>query len=58
MPDQKDVNAPRMQGITRGPMPASRKVFVPGLLHPDLRVPLREISQTPTWAGAGERRRV
>jgi len=36
--------------------PASRKVYVPGVLHPDVRVPMREISQTPTpsmFAGDG-----
>jgi len=29
---------------SREPLPASRKVFAPGELHPDLRVPLREVS--------------
>ena len=28
--------------------PASRKVYVPGILHPDIRVPMREIALTPT----------
>ena len=37
----------------RGPLPASRKVYVSGALHPDLRVPLREIAQTPTRHGHG-----
>jgi len=57
MPNQKLVDAPRIQGITRGPLPASRKVYVAGALHPDLRVPLREISQTPTHVGQGEQRK-
>ena len=39
--------------ITRTPFPNSRKVYVPGVLHPDLRVPMREISQSPTRTQAG-----
>ena len=37
--------------ITTGPLPASRKIHVPGVLHPEIRVPMREISVHPT---AGE----
>lgn len=45
-----------LTGITQGPLPGSRKVYVPGTLHPDVRVPLREILQHPTrLAGGGER---
>ncbi|WP_326522484.1 phosphomethylpyrimidine synthase ThiC [Archangium lipolyticum] len=47
------VDGKVLEGITRGPLPASRKVYVPGVLHPDLRVPMREISQTPTRHGHG-----
>ncbi|WP_020478644.1 phosphomethylpyrimidine synthase ThiC, partial [Myxococcus xanthus] len=47
------VDGKVLEGISRGPLPASRKVYVPGVLHPDLRVPLREISQTPTRLGHG-----
>ena len=36
------------QTITRGPLPASRKIYVPGEIHTDVRVPMREISQTTT----------
>ena len=36
--------------ITRDPFPASRKVYVPGSIHPDIRVPMREIELTPTRA--------
>jgi phosphomethylpyrimidine synthase len=39
------------KGVTTGPLPASTKVHVPGRLHPDIRVPLREIALEP---GAGE----
>ncbi|WP_299845152.1 phosphomethylpyrimidine synthase ThiC [uncultured Paracoccus sp.] len=37
--------------ITTDELPASRKIHVPGVQHPDLRVPMREISVHPT---AGE----
>ncbi|SLN69211.1 Phosphomethylpyrimidine synthase [Roseovarius litorisediminis] len=37
--------------ITTGELPASRKIYVNGSLHPEIRVPLREISVHPT---AGE----
>ncbi|WP_136658849.1 phosphomethylpyrimidine synthase ThiC [Nitratireductor sp. XY-223] len=37
--------------VTRGPLPASRKIHKPGSLHPDIRVPMREIALHPT---AGE----
>ncbi|MGZ3457169.1 MAG: phosphomethylpyrimidine synthase ThiC [Archangium sp.] len=47
------VDGKVLEGITRGALPASRKVYVPGVLHPDIRVPLREISQTPTRHGHG-----
>src|SRR5437588_7766168 len=36
------------------PLPNSRKVFVPGKLHLDLRVPFREISLAPTKTISGE----
>ncbi|WP_343213346.1 phosphomethylpyrimidine synthase ThiC [Archangium violaceum] len=47
------VDGKVLEGITRGPLPASRKVYVPGVRYPDLRVPMREISQTPTRHGHG-----
>ncbi|HEY0096760.1 MAG TPA: phosphomethylpyrimidine synthase ThiC, partial [Archangium sp.] len=47
------VDGAVLQGITRGPLPASRKVYVPGVLNPELRVPVREIRQTPTRHGHG-----
>ncbi len=37
--------------ITTDELPASRKIYVEGTLHPDVRVPMREISTHPT---AGE----
>src|SRR6266404_818609 len=36
------------------PLPNSRKVYVPGEIHPDLRVPFREISLAPTKTVSGE----
>ena len=33
--------------VSTGPLPASRKVYVAGTLHPDIRVPLREIDLSP-----------
>jgi len=45
-----DAGAPvvRDEVITREPIPGSRKVYVSGTLYPDVRVPMREIDQTPT----------
>src|SRR5712672_213145 len=34
-------------------LPNSSRVYVPGQLHPDLRVPMREIELTPTKSYAG-----
>src|SRR5258708_35136671 len=34
--------------VSTGPLPASRKVYVPGILHPAIRVPLREIDLSPS----------
>jgi phosphomethylpyrimidine synthase len=42
------VDEGRLAAITSGPLPASRKVYLRGSMYPFLRVPLREIAQTPT----------
>ncbi|PJE26118.1 Phosphomethylpyrimidine synthase [Pseudooceanicola marinus] len=34
--------------VTKGPLPASRRVWQAGVLHPDIRVPMREIDLHPT----------
>ncbi|WP_331376473.1 phosphomethylpyrimidine synthase ThiC [Sinorhizobium chiapasense] len=34
--------------VTQGPLPASQKVYKPGEIHPDIRVPMREIALHPT----------
>src|SRR6266705_5972183 len=36
------------------PLPNSRKIYVNGKVHPDLRVPFREISLAPTKTMSGE----
>jgi len=36
------------------PLPNSRKVYLPGQIHSDLRVPFREISLVPTKTMSGE----
>src|SRR5438105_3057408 len=38
----------------QNPLPNSRKIYEPGKLHPDLRVPFREISLAPTKSINGE----
>ncbi len=40
--------------ITRDPFPASRKVYVPGTLHPQIRVPMRAIDLMPTKIDGNE----
>ncbi len=47
------VDDTALSGITRGPLPGSRKIYVEGALHADLRVPMREIAQSPTRQGKG-----
>ena len=37
-----------------GQLPNSKKVYVSGELHPDLRVPFREISLAPTKTMSGQ----
>jgi phosphomethylpyrimidine synthase len=34
--------------VTTGPLPASTKIFLPGDIHPDIRVPMRQIALHPT----------
>ena len=38
------ISKPKTSDITTGPLPASRKIYVDGTLHPNVRVPMREIS--------------
>ncbi|HEY0419229.1 MAG TPA: phosphomethylpyrimidine synthase ThiC, partial [Acetobacteraceae bacterium] len=39
-----DSLTPELLQVTTGPLPASCKVHLPGVLHPDLRVAMREIA--------------
>ena len=48
MPDALPTDLPQ---VTTGPLPASRKIHVPGRLHPDIRVAMREIELS---AASGE----
>ncbi|MEO0329597.1 MAG: phosphomethylpyrimidine synthase ThiC [Pseudomonadota bacterium] len=34
--------------VTEGPLPASRKIYMKGKLHPEIRVPMRQIELHPT----------
>ena len=38
----------RLATITTGPLPASRKLYLEGSLFSSVRVPVREIAQTPS----------
>ncbi|WP_149541195.1 phosphomethylpyrimidine synthase ThiC [Siccirubricoccus phaeus] len=50
MPDTITPNGtPDLPQVTTGPLPASAKVHVPGTLHPEIRVAMREIT-----VGGGE----
>jgi len=51
------TDSPSPSRVTTGPLPGSRKVYVLGALHPDLRVPMREIALTPTLSGRGAEQR-
>ncbi|MBX9743154.1 MAG: phosphomethylpyrimidine synthase ThiC [Chthoniobacterales bacterium] len=42
------------QTESRKPLPASKRVYLPGTLHPFLRVPLREVTLSPTRTINGE----
>lgn len=43
---ERQERVPDGTRVTREPFPASRKVHVPGVLHPDLRVAMREVALT------------
>jgi phosphomethylpyrimidine synthase len=49
---QLEIDDERLGAITRGPLPSSRRVYVPGILHPFIRVPMREIQQTRSQQNA------
>jgi phosphomethylpyrimidine synthase len=43
-----DIHSSPELTVTTGPLPSSRKIHVPGELHPEIRVPLREIDLSPS----------
>jgi phosphomethylpyrimidine synthase len=51
-PRNNPVDEARLSAITTGPLPASRKVYVGGVLHPAIQVPMRQIAQTATRSHA------
>ena len=50
---QARIDEVKLGTITCDPFPASQKIFVPGNIHPSIRVPLRQVSQTPTRQRGG-----
>src|SRR5215471_392855 len=48
MSEKREVVEGRLATITTGPLPASRKLYLKGSLFSSVRVPVREIAQTPT----------
>src|SRR5713226_3723045 len=50
---KQQVNEAKLAGITRGPLPASRKIYVNGKIYPFIRVPIREIQLPATRLGSG-----
>lgn len=52
IPDDFIRNTARVSEAVTRPFPNSRKIFVTGS-RPDLRVPMREVSQSPTQASMG-----
>ena len=52
-PKQLRIEEAALGSVSRGPLPASQKTFVAGTMHPFIRVPMRQISQSPTRLGFG-----
>jgi len=52
--DSKENNNLRESADNSSPLPNSRKIYLSGQLHPDIRVPFREISLAPTKTMSGE----
>src|SRR5882762_3280302 len=50
----KPTNGSEQSNATDKSLPNSKKIFVAGKLHPDIRVPFREISLAPTKTMSGE----
>ena len=45
---KKKDTAPKQNGITRNPFPNSKKIYVKGTIHPDIKVAMREIELSDT----------
>ena len=45
---KKKDTAPKQNGITRKPFPKSRKIYVPGTIHPQIKVAMRKIALSNT----------
>src|SRR5437870_10585956 len=50
---EKSVAADSVDSVEKS-LPNSHKIYVSGKLHPDIRVPFREISLAPTKTMSGE----
>ena len=50
---QARIDEVKLGTITCDAFPASQKIYVPGNIHPSIRVPLRQVSQTPTRQRGG-----
>ena len=48
------VDSSALAGITREPFPKSKKVYVSGTRFPELKVPMREVTQAPTRHANGK----
>jgi phosphomethylpyrimidine synthase len=53
MSERKAIDEGRLGAISTGPISGSRKIYLEGQLHPSIRVPMREIAQTPTHSSKG-----
>ena len=51
---QARIDEGKLGAITCDPFPASQKIYAPGNIHPSIRVPLRQVSQTPTRQFGGD----
>ncbi len=49
------IDEVKLNRISSGPLPASRKIYVSGKIHPFLRVPMRQIFQGPTHQRGSEK---
>jgi phosphomethylpyrimidine synthase len=50
---QATIDDAKLGAITCDPFPASQKIYRPGKIHPSIRVPLRQVTQTPTRQQGG-----